>query len=287
VKTNNYYIALGYFDSLHLGHRAIIEKTVNLAKSSGAKSVVFTFEKEIFSTSKSVYTLTERKQILSKTGINEVFVYPVNQKSLSLSPNEFLDYLNEKFSIIGYICGQDYTFGKGGVGNTETLLSYAKTRGQTVFVQDFLTENGAKISTTTIKSLLQKGDIEKANYLLGSPYFLSGEIIRDRGIGKRLGFPTANMLISEEKSALKNGVYRGHVVIDGVTKKALINYGARPTYSLNIPLVETHILDFNGDLYGKELTVYFDGFLREIVKFDSENALKEQLKKDLESIKND
>jgi len=287
VTTNNYYIALGYFDSLHLGHRAIIEKTVNLANGSGAKSVVFTFEKEIFPTSKSVYTLNERKQILSKTGVNEVFVYPVNQNSLSLSPNEFLDYLNENFSIKGYVCGQDYTFGKGGVGNTETLLSYAKTRGQTVFVQDFLTVDGAKISTTTIKSLLQKGDIEKANYLLGSPYFLSGEIIRDRGIGKRLGFPTANMLISQEKTPLKNGVYRGHVVIDGVIKKALINYGARPTYSLNTPLVETHILDFNGDLYGKELTVYFDGFLREIVKFDSETALKEQLKKDLESIKND
>ncbi len=283
-------IALGYFDSVHRGHIEVMRKARELAKKSGASLVVFTFDGNLKGAingelEKCVYTPLERKEIIEKTGVDEVFFAPVTKEFLSLDRKEFLDYLNGKYDISYYVSGQDYKFGFKGLGDSEYLKRYSSARGQQYVVcptEDYL---GEKISTTRIKACLKDGYIVAANVMLGRSYSITGKVFEDRKIGRKLGFPTVNIKIDSDKFKLKGGVYKGRTRIDGVEYKAIINYGARPTYGLNESLIEAHIVDFSGDLYGKELTLFFDDYLRDIKKFSCENELKAQLNEDLKSVK--
>ena len=128
---------------------------------------------------------------------------------------------------------------------------------------------------------MQKGEIEKANKLLGKNYFVKGEVIHDRGVGKKLGYPTANLEIEEERQLLKNGVYSGWALVENEKYPAVINYGSRPTFNEEKVVVEAHLIGFSQNLYGKQLTIFFDNFIRDIKTFNSEKELKEQLKKDV------
>lgn len=283
-------LALGYFDSVHLGHRKVIETAKSLANELSATTTVFTFGGNLRATlsrrdDKYVYSLAERKEILKEMGVENIYVQPVDFTFLSMGKLAFLNMLNRKFDIKGYVSGVDYKFGKFAKGTTEDIKKFAETNSQVYKIVDTVDEGGKKISTSRIKIMLSAGDIKGANALLGRPFSVSGTVVKDRGVGTTLGFPTANLKIEKNKQTVKEGVYAGHVFVDGVCYGAVINFGSRPTFGGTETLLEAHIADFNGDLYGQNLTVYFDDYIREIRKFFSEEELKKQVAIDLASIK--
>lgn len=283
-------IALGFFDSVHKGHQAVIEKTVNEAKLCGGKSVVFTFGKDLRAflgmENGVVFTSDERKDIYTSLGADFIYYAPVSKNFLNKGKLAFLNFLNKKYDIFSYVCGEDYTFGKDR-GDVAYLKEYAKNKGQKVCVINSVSDYGKRISSTDIKEYLQNGEVEKANSLLCSDYFITGKVYEDRKIGQKIGFPTVNIAIPQEKAKLKFAVYSGYVYIGGKRYDAIINYGARPTFNLNETLIEAHIIGFSGNLYGKKLKIYFSSFLRDIVKFDSVDTLVNTLKKDIQKVKND
>ena len=284
-------IALGYFDSVHRGHKKVIERAVLEAQKKQANTVVFTFKDNLKAVlfgekEKVVYTALERGVFIKALGVDEIYFAPASLEFLSMDKSKFLDALNEKFDIISYVSGEDYRFGKGGDGDVDFIERYAKEHGQTVTVVQTLNFEQGKISTTIIKEFLTKGEVQKANALLGRAYSITGEVFRDREVGSKLGFPTVNIKIDRDKHSLKNGVYFGKIAVDGKVYKAIINYGARPTFNLDEKLIEAHIIDFDGELYGRTLTVCFEMFLRDIKKFNNQEELKNQLKKDLIAVKN-
>ena len=285
-------VALGYFDSVHLGHRKVIETAQALAKELSATTTVFTFGGNLRATlsrrnDKYVYSLAERKDILKEMGVDDVFVQPVDFTFLSMGKLAFLNMLNRKFDIKGYVSGVDYKFGKFAKGTTDDLEKFAEANSQVYKIVETLNEDGKKVSTSRIKIMLSSGDIKGANALLGRPFSVSGTVVKDRGVGTTLGFPTANIKIEKHKQTVKEGVYAGHVFIDGEYHDAVVNFGSRPTFGGNETLLEAHIADFDGDLYGQNLTVFFDRYLREIRKFFSEEELKKQLAQDIAAIKKD
>ena len=283
-------IALGYFDSVHLGHQKVINNACVLAKQNNAKTVVFTFKGNLKGAlgcgkEKTVFTFKEREKFIKALGVDEIYFAPTDKEFLSLSKLDFLDKLCSTYNVLGFVSGEDYRFGKFGEGNTEFLSEYAKNNGQTYVIVDTLSTDSEKISTTLIKSLLSDGKVKQVNALLGRKYSITGEVFADRKVGRTIGFPTLNIKVDKDKHQLKDGVYYGGITLDGVDYKAVINYGARPTYGLEEKLIEAHVIDFNGDLYGETVTILFDAFMREVKKFDSEIQLKEQLKADIKSVR--
>ena len=283
-------IALGYFDSVHVGHKKVIESAKAYANKHGLSLTIFTFkgnlkEKLGYPQEKCVYLPIEREKFFMQLGADEVYFAPVSRSFLGMGKLAFLNYINRRYQIKCYFTGTDYRFGSKGKGNVEYLNRYAKNHGQDYVVIDTLNILGKKCSTTAIKEALTLGDIKRANTLLGRNYSVSGVVRRDRHVGTEIGFPTVNIAINRDKFSLKNGVYSGKIDIDGKCYKTVINYGARPTFDLGERLIEAHIVGFSGDLYGKKLTVEFTDFIREIKKFNGKEELIKQLKKDVQGVK--
>ncbi len=283
-------IALGYFDSVHLGHQKLIKYAKSYADEHGCSLTVFTFKGDLkaklnLSDGKCVYLPNEREKFLLDLGADQIYFAPISKTFLSTGKLAFLNMLNRKFNIKCYFTGLDYTFGAKGKGNVDYLSQYAKRHNQEHVVVDTITYAEQKISTTLIKQKLLKGDIKGANNLLGRNYSITGKVVSDRKVGSKLGFPTANILLNNNKFTIKDGVYYGKVNYLDKDYKAIVNYGARPTFNLSDKLIEAHLVDFDGNLYGKQITVEFIGYIRDISKFDSQDQLKEQLKKDLLFIK--
>ena len=284
MSENKTVVILGLFDSLHIGHRKVIETAVK-AKKRGEKVVVYSFSYlpvKPFG-DKMLYSTEIREKTMRNLGVDEVFFENPTAEFLAQSKEEFLSFLNAKYDISAYAIGEDYTFGKNGEGNADYLLSYAEKHGQKVFVVETEKENGVKISTTLIKDYLKIGEIEKANRLLKDDYRVEGVVKLGRKIGKTLLFPTVNVDF-DGAFQIKNGVYYGYVILDK-KYKAVINVGDRPTFNIKEKLIEAHILSFNGDLYGKKITIYFKQFLREIKKFGNISELKAQIEKDVALVK--
>lgn len=283
-------VALGYFDSVHLGHQKVIKSAKESANEKGCALVVFTFYDNLKSflsgdNDKMVYTMFEREKLLKDYGVDYVYFAPVTKEFLSLDRLEFLQFIDSQYQVEGYVCGNDYRFGFKGAGDSKYLADFAKGLNRFCTVVDMQVNDGEKISSTQIKHLLSNGEIERANALLGRAYSVTGTVFADRKVGKKLGFPTVNVKMDRDKQQLKEGVYYGYTSFGGKRYKAIINYGARPTFDLDGKLIEAHILDFTGDLYGKDVTVEFLGFLRDIAKFNSTKELKDQLQKDLDSVR--
>ncbi len=284
-------IALGYFDSVHAGHRAVLESAKKIANDLGANFVVFTFQdglKSVLGDSLDtyVYNAEERQKIYHELGANEIFFAPTTKQFLCLEKEEFLDFVCKKFNPVAFVCGEDYKFGLNGQGDLNFLSQYCNENGISLLAQKTVMINGNKISTTLIKKLLAKGDVKQANSLLTRHYSVTGKVFSDRRVGSKIGFPTVNVKTETGKQQLKNGVYCGSVCVDGKNYRCIINYGARPTFNLQEKLIEAHIIDYSGLLYGKELTIFFEAFMRDIIKFDSVQALVETLEKDLQKVRN-
>lgn len=288
-KTQKTVLALGYFDSVHIGHRAVISEALRLAEKLGASAAAVTFSGNLKRAlnkgdGKQVYRFFEREKLIKSLGAG-VIALPTDKEFLSLSRRAFLDYLFNLTSVCGLVCGKDYRFGYKGEGDAAFLKSYAEEKGAALVIKGDCMDGDRKVSTTYVKELLKDGKIKDANRLLGEPYFISGEVKRGRGEGNVFGVPTANTDIDKDKTPVKEGVYKGFAEVDGKKYPALINYGKKPTFGDDTPSAETFIDGFSGDIYGKTITVYFTDFLREIKKFSSKEELYNRINEDRKLLK--
>lgn len=278
-------LSLGFFDCMHGGHREIVAAAAKCAKSNGLVNSIFTFDTGhtplIKGDDKQVYTYLERLTLFESCGIERVISYPFDDETKNTEPLEFLSRLTQENEISAFVCGNDYTFGKGGVGNVALLKKYCTANGIELIICPKKTAFGEKISTTRIKALLRDGSIEKANALLQRPYFICGPVVRGRGEGHLFGIPTANVWTPDNKLLPKKGVYACLFFIDGVRYKAVVNVGDKPTFGDYTTTVEALIGDFNGDIYGKTVTLEFIKRLRETKSFESPLKLAEVIKNDL------
>ncbi|MBP3422339.1 MAG: riboflavin biosynthesis protein RibF [Clostridia bacterium] len=266
---------LGGFDGLHVGHRSLLAR----AKESGLPVGMMTIAG---CKDKGVFTFAERELIFKESGADFVFELPFEEIK-ALSPESFLKLLQENFAPALFVCGEDFRFGENAQGTPKTIQQWGQV---CVEVVPLLEIEGEKVSSRTVKSHLAEGNVAKANALLGERFFLLGEVIKDRQVGRTMGFPTANILYPQEKFPLKQGVYETCVTVDGVRYKGITNYGARPTFDNACVLTETYLDGFHGDLYGKALKVEFVRFLREITRFADIQALKQQLETDIWRVRN-
>ena len=269
---------LGGFDGLHVGHRRLLACAKESGLPVGLMTIVGGKEEE------NLFTFAEREEIFRLAGADFVFELPFEEIK-GLSPQAFLQLLEKEFSPKLLVCGEDFRFGAKAVGTPKMIKESTQV---CVEVLPLVEIEGEKVSSTTIKALLEKGQVERVSELLTHNFFLMGEVYADRKIGRTIGFPTANIRYPEGKFPLKIGVYETRVCVDGCTYKGITNYGARPTFEENTVVTETYLDGFSGDLYGKELKVEFVRYLRDIVKFNSVDELKNQLTKDIERVrKND
>ncbi len=265
---------LGGFDGLHFGHK----KLLSVAKSFGLPVGIMTIVGG--KAEKNIYTVEERRQIFAHAGIDFVFELPFEEIK-DLTPDEFASMLVKEFAPVRFICGEDFRFGKKAEGTPEILKGATRVPVEVVKLEKI---DGKKVSTYTVKQALREGDIVTANRLLDGKFFLTGEVVEDRKVGRTLGFPTANVNYLENKFPMKQGVYETQTRVDGKIYKGITNYGARPTFEDGRVVTETYLYGFDGDLYGKNLKVEFLRFLRPIQKFESAEALSAQLQADIRRI---
>ena len=266
---------LGGFDGLHIGHRTLLTCAQKYGLPVGVMSIVGGKDE------KSLFTFAEREDVFLRAGADFVFELPFC-KIKNLSPESFISLLEKEFFPKVFVCGEDFRFGSGASGNVETLKSMGHV---CVEVCPQVKIDEKKISSTMVKEYLSKGDVCMAKTLLGEEFFLLGEVFRDRGVGKTLGFPTANVRYAKEKFPLKIGVYETRVIVDGKTYTGITNYGARPTFDNTDVLTETYLDGFSGDLYGKTIKISFVRFMREVQKFEGKDKLIEQLQSDIRSVR--
>lgn len=287
-KQNNKKIclALGFFDCMHLGHRAIADRTKTLARMLDAQPAIFTFAEDIGKSlegkSRQIYTFGERKTLFDSCGIENIVAYPFDEKTRNTDKLDFLSGLTEKYEISAFSCGEDYTFGRGKEGDVEFLKSFCNEKNIVCEVVPLVEYKSEKISSTRIKEFLAAGNVAEANLLLSENYFIENAVVRGRGEGHRFGFPTANVFVPADKFLPKEGVYATVISIDGKTYRSVTNVGQKPTFNDFEPTVEVLIKDFDGNLYGRKVKLSFVKFLRDIKKFDSPEQLNDRIHKDLQ-----
>ncbi len=278
-------IALGYFDGVHLGHRKVIESAVGYSTENKIKSAVFTFGDLNGSSKKSVsgalYTAAHRAELVEKLGA-DFLIMPDFSEISSLSPSRFVLLLKEKFSARAFFCGEDYRFGKGAVGNVDTLKELCAQNGIELFVLKKVTMFGEEISSSRIKDALLKGDAVLAKNLLGRAYSFKSRVVSGEQIGSKQLYPTINQTFADNSAKIKNGVYASMVVIGQKKYKAVTNIGTCPSVKkLDSAVSETYIIDKSLDLYGESVEVELFEFIREEKRFDSIESLKEQIQADI------
>jgi riboflavin kinase/FMN adenylyltransferase len=280
-------LTIGKFESLHKGHQRLLAITLAHAREHNLEPVAAAFEphphRVLYDPGyRPLFTLAEREHIVKGLGMKGLAVYQFDKDFAKMPPEEFCRRLIEDYHVRVLVLGEGYRFGMGRIGTTETLARYAETKNIPVHVLRHVTENGMKISTSDIRAHVQNGAVREAAQLLGFPFFIRGTVAHGKKIGHGLGFPTVNIQPSADKLLPLDGVYAtqariGHKVLEGIT-----NIGLRPSVSKEgIRTVETFILDFNGDIYGRELQIDFLRFLRPEIKFDTLDALKAQIAKDV------
>ena len=274
--------ALGFFDGVHLGHRALLGECCRLAEKTGAKPCAITFDRHpqslfVPEAPLHISTVWDRQWLLRKYGIGLIYTYPVTKETMSMSWEAFLEELIS-YDAAGFVCGSDFRFGRGGAGNAEKLEEYCRQRQLKCTVVPEQTLDGIRVSSTHIRELLETGRLEEANRFLGHPHVLSGTVISGRRIGRTIGVPTANLALPEGVICPKLGVYACLAEVEGRQYPAVTNIGTRPTVGGHHVMVEPWLLDFEGDLYGKSLRLEFYAFLREERKFESLDRLKEAIR---------
>ena len=279
--------ALGFFDGVHEAHTSILTCCVEYARAHGLKSVALTFEKspaEYFGKKIQYLTsLPHKVELMYSLGIDEVVTLPCNEETLSLSPEAFVDkILIQELNAEALFCGFNYTFGKNAGGNTTVLTALCRERNVDVIVMPRMTDDGVTVSSSEIRNALSKGDIALANRLLTRPFEVRGRVFEGKKLGRALGFPTAN-IYPYNMPSLPYGVYATKTVIDNIEYTSVTNVGVNPTVKDDNLRIETHVTDFDGDLYGKDIRVKFFSFLRSEHKFASVEELKAQIASDTEN----
>ena len=286
IKKQGTAVALGYFDGIHLGHQAVLDTALEYAKKENLVPTVMLFDvhprKLISGSAPPELTSEEKKrELLVSMGFTVVdFNF---REAMDYSPNEFIErILIDALNARVVSCGFDYHYGKGGKGNAITLHDELEKRGIKAFSKEPILLDDEVISSTAIRELIEAGEIEKANTMLGYCFSYDFTVKRGDGIGNRLlGFPTINQLFPQDFIVPKYGVYASRVHLDGKWYPSVTNIGVRPTVAKDSLRSETCILDFSGDLYGKNVEVQLLSFIRSEIKFPDLEALSVQIGKDI------
>lgn len=271
-------IALGTFDGIHKGHRAVIDSIKDYNR------IAVTFKKppkSVLSGKQELLMTPEDKyQALLNYGVNSVFM-PEFVEFKDLSPKAFLDLLSERYNPKAIACGFNYRFGKNALGDTQFLFEYCKEKGIKLFVCDAVTVDGEVVSSSKIRDMIVDGDTETANSLIYGGFSFSAEVIHGDHRGRTIGFPTINQIYPVCLVKPKLGVYSVEVEVENESYKAITNLGYRPTFKTPVVTAETYIPHFFGDLYGKHLRIKLLRYLREEHKFDSVEQLKNAINDDV------
>ena len=284
VKLDDITLCLGYFDSLHLGHLTLIRKSMNLGRKVGVLTMDPNPSSFFVNDVKEINSIEDKIEILEKVGVNYLIILETDRELLNISAERFVKDILIPLGVKNVVCGFDYHFGKDKQGDSDMLSYYEEFD---TYVCDPIVDNEEKVSTTLIKSLLKEGNIERVNKLLTRQYQIKGKVIHGNSLGGKIGYPTANIELDENKLYPKVGVYSGYVKVDGKEYLSMINIGTHPTINqLNKEIVEVHIINQNIDLYDKEITLIFKDFIRNEKKFNSLEELINQLNLDKEKILN-
>src|SRR4030081_2963499 len=279
-------VAMGNFDGVHLGHRAVITAALQMGRAHGRPALAVTFEphpRSFFSPNSPQFRLTDeagKLRLLAGTGLAGAVVMTFDKARAGTSAQDFIHHdLIQRLGISGIAGGYDFIFGKGRVGWPSLLVSEAPRLGIEVDVQAHVDIQERPVSSSAIRVALAEGQIEDATTRVNGPWFVSGLVIHGEKRGRDLGYPTANIRL-DNNCGLKHGIYavrvgHGNERFDGVA-----SFGRRPTFDNGAPLLEIFLFDFKGDLYGKTLDVAFIGFIREELKFESADALVRQMDDD-------
>lgn len=276
-------IALGTFDGVHKGHRAVL----NLPEGYNKIAVSFSVPpKSVLSDESELITTTEDKcRILKNINIDEIYLLDF-ENIRDMRASEFLEFLYKKFAPCLISCGFNYRFGKNGEGNTETLQKFCEEKGIEFKCVSPVNTGDIPVSSTLIRKMLASGEIDKANSLLTESFSFESEVISGDRRGRTIGFPTVNQRYPKELVRLKFGVYRTAVLIGEKRYSGITNIGIRPTYKSDYIISETYILNFSGNLYGKKIRIVPLEFLREEKKFSSLEELKKQIAEDIKNTDN-
>jgi riboflavin kinase / FMN adenylyltransferase len=283
-------VAMGNFDGVHLGHRAVIEAALQMGRAHGRPAMAVTFEphpRSFFSPNSPQFRLTDeagKLRLLAGTGLAGAVVMTFDKKRAGTTAQDFIHHeLIERLGVSGIAVGYDFHFGKGRVGSPSLLVSEAPRLGIEVDVQAHVDIAERPVSSSAIRMALAEGQIEEATAMLGGPWFISGEVIHGEKRGRDLGYPTANIRL-DKHCGLKHGIYAVRVGLGGgkdqVLRDGVASFGRRPTFDNGAPLLEIFLFDFKGELYGTTLDVAFIAFIRDELKFDSIAALVRQMDDD-------
>lgn len=274
--------ALGFFDGVHLGHQALITQCVRLAKELDAQAGAVTFDVHpqtvvAGQSPAMINTVADRLALLRLYGIQKVQPLHFDREFMHMPWQEFFRYLTQELDAAGLVCGDDFRFGAKGEGTATHLQQACRTVGIPCVIVPEQTVDGVRVSSTHIRSLIAQGQMGQAVAFLGHPHILTGTVISGRKLGRTIGVPTANLLLPEGVVVPKFGVYACKVRLDDRSYLAVTNVGTRPTVGGHRVTVEPWILDFEGDLYGKSITLAFYAFLRPERKFDSMEQLHREI----------
>lgn len=284
-------VAIGNFDGVHRGHKAVMERARALAGRLGRPAAVLTFEPhpaDFFAGHNVIFRLTPERAkalALARLGLDGMIVLTFDAALAGLPAERFVtDILVRRLAVAGVVIGYDFHFGKGREGSPAFLAEAGRRHGFAVEVVERVTHDDegdlVKVNSTATREALEKGDVATARRLLGHAYFIVGEVIHGAELGRRLGFPTANIL-PDPSCRLRHGIYAVRLTVDGCTYDGVANYGRRPTFDNGAALLETFVFDFSGDLYGKTIEVDFIGWIRGEEKFASVDTLVAEIRRDV------
>ncbi|MCX8109167.1 MAG: bifunctional riboflavin kinase/FAD synthetase [Verrucomicrobiae bacterium] len=288
LARNPAFIAIGVFDGLHIGHQAVIRKTVTTAKKEGGVSVAATFDKHPTTVTAPdrvplmIQTLEQRLRALASLGVDAIWLIQFDKAFSEKSPEEFVHEILKNFpGLRSVFVGEKFRFGRHRRGTVELLAKLGNQFGFSVEAVPSLNYDGEPVSSTRIRRLISSGKLDQAKALLGRPYTLSGKVSEGDKIGRQLGFPTAN--VATEGIVLPpRGVYAVHAVVESWSGPAVANIGFRPTFEHPQPVlrVEAHLIGFNDDIYGREIEITFLKRIRNERRFQNVDALRAQIAED-------
>lgn len=285
--------AIGFFDGIHKGHQKVIQTAVREAKERGMESAVITFHphpsvvlKKDVQHVKYLTPIREKQEILQKLEVDRLYIIQFNQELASLTPQVFVDHFLKELRIKHMVAGFDFSYGHKGKGNMQTIQEHA-AGAFTVTQVDKVVIDGEKISSTKIRNLLKAGDMDEAARLLGRPLSVTGLVVKGEQRGRTIGYPTANIAVSDETLLPKVGVYAVKVLYKNEVYEGMASLGFKPTFTDQLvePILEVNIFDYNNDLYEEELRVQWYTFIREEKKFSGVEELVSEIAEDEKKVR--
>ncbi|HJR19239.1 MAG TPA: bifunctional riboflavin kinase/FAD synthetase [Actinomycetota bacterium] len=282
---------VGVFDGVHVGHQMLLRRVVEEARERGAKAVVVTFDRhplELLNPQiapQLITTLRQRAEVFGELGIDVLLVLRFDDNFRKFPAEDFIHrVLVAALGVVHLVVGANFRFGHGGTGTVEMLTELGKANGFDVDVFELLeeTKDDEAVSSSLIRRQIADGEVERVAEELGRPFRLEGHVVKGAGRGRALGIPTANLDLPEKLILPKVGVYAGWMEHEGKRHPAVVNVGFNPTFEdRSTPIVEVHVLDFDGDLYGKVIGVEFTHRLRDELKFPSADAMMDEIRVDI------